>query len=223
MSLIVDRAETEVPLSLSLTEGGGAVLGATVLVAIRDSKTQDSYLDFNDLTFKTVGWTTREASVAELANGFYSVSGGLDLTAITNLPVTTNLLVAEYRVTAPAASLGSVQEYIHVQADVNVKRIHESETAARMLEEGTRGNVYGTVGVASSSTSIVTSALTPAADAAIANQQVGRILTFREDTTTVALRGQATDITAATASATPVYTVTALTAAPVSGDEFVIT
>ena len=45
---------------------------------------------------------------------------------------------------------------------------------------------------------------------------------FDYDTTTAALRGQATDITASSASATPTLTVTALTTAPVSGDTFTI-
>ena len=110
-----------------------------------------------------------------------------------------------------------------VGTDVNIVQIRGSATAARMLEEGTRGNVFGTIGSGSSSTSLVTSSVTPTPSASIPNQNVGRQLTFREDTITVALRGQATDITAATAATIPVYTVTQLTAAPVSGDNFVIT
>lgn len=49
----------------------------------------------------------------------------------------------------------------------------------------------------------------------------GRIIIFDDDTTTLGLRGQATDITASTA-ATNTLTFTALTNAPVSGDTFII-
>jgi hypothetical protein len=53
------------------------------------------------------------------------------------------------------------------------------------------------------------------------DQYNGRIIIFADDTTTAALRDQATDITACTA-ATNTLTFTALTTAPVSGDTFVI-
>jgi hypothetical protein len=78
--------------------------------------------------------------------------------------------------------------------------------------------VRGTVGSASTTTSIVTSAFSPAG--AAADQFKGRIVVFDKDTATAALRGQATDITASSSSATPVLTVTALTTAPSSGDTF---
>lgn len=60
-----------------------------------------------------------------------------------------------------------------------------------------------------------------ATGASATDQFKGRIVTFLADTTTAALRGQATDITASTAGG--VLTVTALTTAPASGDTFVIT
>jgi hypothetical protein len=79
--------------------------------------------------------------------------------------------------------------------------------------------IFGTVGAtAPATTSFTPSAVWPAGSAA--NQWLGRILVFENDTTTAALRGQATDITAATAAALPLLTFTALTNAPVSGDTF---
>jgi hypothetical protein len=71
-----------------------------------------------------------------------------------------------------------------------------------------------TVDTGASPTSIPTSALFPAAS--VADQFKGRVLVFDNDTTTAALRGQATDITASTDAG--VFTVTALTTAPASGD-----
>jgi hypothetical protein len=76
----------------------------------------------------------------------------------------------------------------------------------------------GTVGSASSVTSIVTSSLDPAAS--VTDQFKGLIVAFDKDTTTANLRGQKTDITASTTGG--VLTVTSLTTAPVSGDIFTI-
>ena len=69
-------------------------------------------------------------------------------------------------------------------------------------------------------TSVVSSSCKPAGS--VADQFKGRIIIFDNNTTTAALRGQATDITASSASATPTFTVTPLTNAPVSGDTFTI-
>lgn len=102
--------------------------------------------------------------------------------------------------------------------DANVGSISGAVGGVGALDRSTRTMVMGTVGAASSTTSVVTSSLAPAA--AVADQFKGRIVIFDEDTTTVNLRGQATDITANTAGG--VLTVTALTTAPVSGDTFVI-
>lgn len=104
----------------------------------------------------------------------------------------------------------------------DIKKINADATAAANLALSAAAICTGTVDAAASTTSIPTSAFSPAMSAVTANQLVGRIVIFRRDTTTVALRGQATDITASSASATPTLTVTALTAAPVSGDVFIV-
>ena len=96
--------------------------------------------------------------------------------------------------------------------------IDGSTQAADRLQKSAESIVFCTVGAASSTTSIVTSAMDPAA--AVTDQFKGRIVIFDRATTTTNLRGQATDITASTAAG--VLTVTALTHAPVSGDTFTI-
>lgn len=86
---------------------------------------------------------------------------------------------------------------------------------------GNRTVARGTVGAtAPTTTSFTPSALTPAGISA--DQFKGRIIIFDITTTTTALRGQATDITASSAAALPLLTFTALTNAPVSGDQFTI-
>jgi hypothetical protein len=83
-----------------------------------------------------------------------------------------------------------------------------------------RTTLRGTATTGGTTTSIPTSAMSPATS--VADQLKGRIVIFDHDTTTAALRGQATDITASSASATPTLTVTALTTAPASGDTFTV-
>lgn len=111
----------------------------------------------------------------------------------------------------PAALVGG-------RMDSNLSAIGNDTTALTAFKRAVLGNIIGTVGAASTTTSIVTSSMTPAA--AVMDQFLGRIVVFDKDTTTANLRGQATDITAS--SAAGVLTVTTLTTAPVSGDTFTI-
>lgn len=105
--------------------------------------------------------------------------------------------------------------------DANTLRINGVAGAAANLAKTTAVIGRGTASGTPSTTSIPTSAFSPAGVAA--DQFKGRIITFDADTTTTALRGQSTDITASSADATPTFTVTALTTAPVSGDTFSVT
>lgn len=102
---------------------------------------------------------------------------------------------------------------------VDVGKVAGSAAAATDLSRAVLGNVIGTVGSSSTTTSIVTSSLDPAAT--VADQYKGRIITFDRATSTTNLRGQASDITANTSGG--ILTVTALTDAPTSGDTFTIT
>lgn len=75
----------------------------------------------------------------------------------------------------------------------------------------------GTCAALSTTTSIIASTVSPAS--AVNDQFKGRLIIFDRATSTAALRGQATDITAYT-HATLTFTVTALTTAPAAGDTF---
>lgn len=95
-----------------------------------------------------------------------------------------------------------------------------NETATGNLNKSAGAIVTGTVTTGGTTTSIPTSALSPSGTAL--DQFKGRIMIFLRDTTTAGLQAQATDITGNTASATPTFTVTALSTAPASGDTFII-
>lgn len=102
----------------------------------------------------------------------------------------------------------------------DVVAISGGTESADRLQRTTLAIVTGTCAAGGSTTSIIASALDPTS--AVDDQFKGRIITFDKDTTTTALRGQATDITGYT-HATLTCTVTALTTAPASGDTFTIT
>jgi hypothetical protein len=103
-------------------------------------------------------------------------------------------------------------------APVNLQGINGNTTGVAALDRTTRAIGLGTCGGGSSTISIITSSLVPAA--VDVDQFKGRIVIFDKDTTTTQLRGQATDITGNNGSG--VLAVTALTHAPVSGDTFSI-
>lgn len=103
--------------------------------------------------------------------------------------------------------------------DADVQEINGDAGSADQLARSAAAIVLGTCTTGSTTTSIATSSLSPAAS--VADQFKGRIVIFDDATTTAALRGQATDITASSSGG--VLTVTALTTAPASGDTFTIT
>lgn len=104
---------------------------------------------------------------------------------------------------------------------VDVMQFNADATSAANIAKTTRAIGRGTVTTGGSTTSIPTSAFAPAG--AVTDQFKGRIITFDADTTTAELRGQATDITGSTSSATPTFTVTALTIGPANTDTFSVT
>lgn len=123
-----------------------------------------------------------------------------------------------------AATKAIEDQYFLIETFGDAAAMYPSDPTANTIDAENRFlqavacNVLGTVGSGSSASSIVTSALDPAATAT--DQFKGRIVLFLRDTTTAALRGQGTDITGSTSGG--VLTVTSLSTAPASGDKFVI-
>lgn len=112
-----ERTESALPLTLAVTKSfSGGVPGLATVLQIRDASTVDSYLDFSDLTFKTSGWTAKQASLADLGDGIYALSGGLNIDGITNLPTSTHYLSVEYVITGSVR--GTVIDTILMKRDV---------------------------------------------------------------------------------------------------------
>ena len=87
---------------------------------------------------------------------------------------------------------------------------------ASAIEASARTIIEGTAEAGTLSVTQMTSNVTNAD-----NSLIGRLIAFQPDTTTAALRGRITDITAF-ANATGIFTYTAIPAAPVNGDTFVV-
>lgn len=110
------------------------------------------------------------------------------------------------------------------KVDSNILAINGDATSAANVAKTTRAIGRGTCTTAGSSTTLIaTSAFTPVGVAANTDQFAGRVITFDADTTTTKLRGQSTIISSSSAAAAPVFTVTAITIAPVDGDTFSVT
>lgn len=131
--------------------------------------------------------------------------------------------VAGYIDTEVAAIKTQTDKFVFTVAnkvDANVLNVNGTAASASNLGKTTAAIGRGTVAALSSTTSIITSAFSPAGISV--DQFKGRVVLFDIDTTTTALRGQARTITGSTAVSLAVLTVDALTDAPVSGDTFSI-
>jgi len=81
MSYTIVSPSVVAPMVLTVTRSGtGGISGLSPTVAFRKAATTNEYLDWNDLTFKTVGWTIKNASMIEIGGGHYQRR--LDLTTI---------------------------------------------------------------------------------------------------------------------------------------------
>lgn len=143
-------------------------------------------------------------------------------TNLTNAP-TNGDFTAAMKTSIGTAVAASAVASVTAEVTANVAKISGSAAAADALEESTEAIGYGTVdGTGATSTVFLSSALTP--DSAVNDQFNGRVMIFKNDTTTAALRGQATTIGdyAHTSAEIGTFTVTALTTAPQTGDTFAI-
>jgi len=144
-------------------------------------------------------------------------------TEVTAIKAKTDNLPASPAATGDIPSAASIADAVwdeatsgHASAGSTGKALSDAD------QRGARTTLRGTVGIATtpSTTQFTPSALD--ASMASADQLKGRIIVFDKDTTTAALRGEATDITASSNASLPLLTFTALTTAPASGDTFTV-
>lgn len=149
--------------------------------------------------------------VSDIASGVQKAVGVVSAYTGSSKTVT---LAADPAIFTMAA--GDNVSVLATSARANVVQLASVLSGVTALERAARCITIGTVGSSSTTTSVISSSMTPAA--AVTDQFKGLILAFDKDTTTANLRGQKTDITASTSGG--VLTCTALTTAPASGDTF---
>lgn len=104
---------------------------------------------------------------------------------------------------------------------VDVEDINGNATAAQNVSKANQAIGRGLCTSGGSTTSVPTSLFSLGSAGTAPSQFVGRVIIFDANTPTVALQGQATNITASTGGATPTFTVgSPLTTTPASGDTF---
>jgi hypothetical protein len=162
----------------------------------------------------------RHGAVGSVTGAVGSVTGNVggnvtgsvgSVTGLTAATVHSDLDDIQARLPAALTSDGNIK--------ADALRVNGSALAAARMQRAGASMVLGTCAALGTTTSVIASALAPTS--AVNDQFNGRIIIFADDTTTTALRGQATDITDYV-HATLTFTVTALTTAPQSGDTFVI-
>lgn len=159
---------------------------------------------------------TNEATEIATSSGMYY----LDLTST---EMNADSVAVIVKTSTSGAKTTVIVLYPEESGDIrtDVTALNGDATSAASIAKTTRAIGRGTVTTGASTTSIPTSAFSPSG--AAADQFRGRVITFDADTTTTALRGQSTDITASSNASNPTFTVTALTTAPASGDTFSVT
>lgn len=196
-------------------EIGAAGAGLTALASASNLATVAGYLDTEvaAIKAKTDNLPSDPADQSAIEAAITAATSGLaTATALATVDDFLDTEITDIRNRLPAALVDG-------RMDVNMSAIGNDTAALTAFKRAVLGNVIGTCDTGSSTTSIVTSSLLPAAS--VTDQYKGRIVIFDKDTTTAALRGQGTDITGSTSGG--VLTVTALTNAPASGDTFTIT
>jgi hypothetical protein len=112
--LTADFDDDDYPLNLTLNkEGVGGLIGLLPTVAVRLGASTSTYLDFDDLTFKTSGWGTRDEQMVEVGEGRYTRS--LDLSSVTGLSAG-DVLSAEFSVDNGADVVGVTSDTIVLAA-----------------------------------------------------------------------------------------------------------
>ena len=74
----------------------GPISGASPTVELMDG-ISGQFLDFGDFAFKNAGWISKSANLISLVPGFYWYA--IPMVTISGLPVTSETLIAQYRVT----------------------------------------------------------------------------------------------------------------------------
>lgn len=171
------------------------------------------------LVFKERFFITSEAM--QTGDSYAVVAGGTNGNAAIKTLLDTIAGFIDTEVAAIKAKTDQMTFSVSGQVDANVLSLSGIAAAAAALANSGKSVILGTVGSGSTTTSVVTSSLTP--PAVLADQFKGRVLIFLNDTPTTGLRGQGAPLSGSSAGGVlSIATGNALTTSPAPGDLFII-
>jgi hypothetical protein len=138
-ALTAEITAVSIPLTLTISQDGvGGISGQSPTVAIRMGATTNSYLDFSDATFKTVGWVLKYGSMTESENGHYTRPLAV---ASLGLPAGT-VLVAEYFVDDGVSVAGvDTDEILLVEQGADTSLVRKAITNRQEEAPGLPGRI----------------------------------------------------------------------------------
>jgi hypothetical protein len=108
---LIAAPDMTIPLELTIEqEGVGGVIGQVPSVRVRDGSTLNSFLDWDDNTFKTALWTEKDRILDEVEDGHYTTL--LNLATIG--AIVGNIFVAQYVVNDGGDIIGDAHDVILV-------------------------------------------------------------------------------------------------------------
>ncbi len=189
-----------------------------------DSANLTAYVKKDSGSLTVLGDTSATEVSSTNAPGWYEFdltqgeTDAVDL-VFTGKSSTANVVVVGFRTTTVPANFALASIDSSGRVDVGkVEGADATDTIRDAVQEGTV--LRGTVTTGGTTTSVPFSSITPALTDV--DQLKGRVILFKTTTATAALRGQGAPIDGSTTSAITLAAGDALTAAPASGDVFVV-
>jgi hypothetical protein len=137
IQIFAKKDDIAFPITIVIDSAGG-VSGLTVTASIRNSLDNDSYLDFDDNTFKTLNWIQKTVTLTDLSGGFYAYQ--FNINAITNIPDFSHFIV-EYDITGSIVAIdSSIISFDYLSQEQNAQLFGISREIYIDTEEGTNGD-----------------------------------------------------------------------------------
>lgn len=140
MNAEVEKVVASLPLDLVVDQdgvGGVAGISPAPTVAVRDASTTDSYLDWGDNTFKTAGWTLKNAPLTDVGGGHYRRALN-----VSTLPLAVGArFVAEFRVSTSTMKGEDADSYLITDEKAQVELVRKYHTNRMHEASGNPGSI----------------------------------------------------------------------------------
>lgn len=231
ISLAVDVSSIQVGVNSLLTTAGSLhtrVSSVDVRVATVDTRVTSLDIRVTSLDTRVASLDIRASSIQSDVSSLQTRTGSVQIDVASLQTIVSSLYA---RAGAPqgvslAVDVASIQTGVRSLAALisggrllaDVAAVNSDVNAATNLRRGALATVVGMTTGDSTTSTLSTANLSPAAT--VADQFISRTLVFDRDTLTPALRGQGAGINSMTAAG--VFYISSLTTAPLSGNQFTI-